>query len=80
MFAYRLVLLDVNSQNVQSVSQLGSVLVNPGCTSPGPGLAKNWIFFPTESQTRPPITPGHQDRDGQCGHGGGRSGGEKGAS
>ena len=62
MFAYRLALLNVNSQKVQLVCQLGSLLVNPGWTRPGTpppppgGLTKNWIFWPTENQTRPPIT------------------------
>lgn len=62
MFAYRLALLYVNSQKVQLVSQLGSELVNPGWTRPGTpplppgGFTKNWIFLPTENQTRPPMT------------------------
>lgn len=57
MLAYRLALLNVNSQNVQLVAQLGSELTRAGCTTPGgePGLTKNWSFCPTENQTRPPM-------------------------
>lgn len=51
----------MNSAKPQLVVQLGSLLVKPGWTRPGlppfrlAGLTKNWIFFPTENQTRPPM-------------------------
>ncbi|KAI6751236.1 hypothetical protein HG530_014150 [Fusarium avenaceum] len=47
--------VNVNSQNPQSASKLGSVgFVTDGSTTAGPGLSRNVSGFPLQNQIRPP--------------------------